>query len=182
MLGKKHYTTGDGEKIDFHRLPDWRIDEIIVEMDEVKRKRMITEMERRLGARENMFYAEIPSEGGSGETVGVGSWRIRSWPRVEGNRESTGLIEISFVHVKPSARGRGIGKAIIEYAIDSAKAHFEGEGYSLRKAYALISSGNRSGMISYGKWGFREEAVLEKHFSTDFNTVLFSRFITQDEQ
>lgn len=167
----------DMPSLEFRRLPDWRIEELMIEMDETKRKRLITELERRMGAGENIFYAEIPKDGGPGETVGVGSWRIRSWPRIEGTRESAGLVEISFVHVRPSQRGKGVGLGIVEEAIRQARGHFERSGNDLRKVYALLSSGNSKGIEAYKKWGFIEEAVLARHFSDEFDTIIMTRFV-----
>ncbi|MGA1821554.1 MAG: GNAT family N-acetyltransferase [Thermoplasmatota archaeon] len=163
--------------LEFRRLPDWRVEELMEEMDEIKRKRLVTELERRMGAGENIFYAEIPKEGAPGESVGVGSWRIRSWPRIEGTRESAGLVEISFVHVRPAYRGMGIGLAIVEEAIRQAGEHFEKEGYGLRKVYALLSSGNDKGIEAYRNWGFIEEAVMSRHFSDEFDTIMMTRFL-----
>ena len=79
------------EDLEFRKLPQWRTDEIMVEMDEVKRKRLTGELKKRMEGGENIFYAEVPREGGPGETVGVGSWCMRSWPRQEGPEESSGL-------------------------------------------------------------------------------------------
>jgi GNAT superfamily N-acetyltransferase len=167
----------DTPGLEFRRLPDWRVEELMEEMDEIKRKRLITELERRMGVGENIFYAEIPREGAPGESVGVGSWRIRSWPRIEGTKESAGLVEISFVHVRPSFRGMGIGMAIVEEAIRQAGVHFKRSGNELRKVYALLSSGNEKGIEAYKKWGFIEEAVMTRHFSDEFDTIIMTRFV-----
>ena len=174
MIPNERKTDVNPSDLEFRTLPEWRVDEVMVEMDEAKRKRLTAELKRRMDEGENLFYAEIPREGAPGDTVGVGSWCVRSWPRQEGPDESSGLVEISFIHVRPEYRGKGMGKAILENAIVQAADLFEGTEYPLRKVYALVSSGNKKGMEAYRRWGFDEEAVLNRHFSDEFDTVVMS--------
>lgn len=164
--------------LEFRKLPEWRVDEILHELEEENRVRLGEELTRRILSGENTFYAERPVEGGPGITVGIGSWRIRSWPRADGPKESTGLIELSFMHVRPDERDGITGLAMVNHAIEEASGHFSKAGYQLRKVYALVPSGNPQRINNYLSWGFRQEAVLERHFSNDYDMLVFSRFIS----
>ncbi|MCU0799697.1 MAG: GNAT family N-acetyltransferase [Candidatus Thermoplasmatota archaeon] len=170
-------TTRAGLKVEFHKLPEWRVEEVLGEMDEARKKVLVLELKRRLASKETVFYAEIPREGGPGETVGVGSWRLRSWPRMEGTKEDAGLAEVSFVHVRPSHRRKGVGEALMRNAIEDAMQHFGSKGSKLRKVYALVPSSDRLGREAYLRWGFTEEALLKGHFSKDEDMVVMSFFV-----
>ncbi len=170
-------TTRTGMKLEFHKLPEWRVEEVLGEMEEARKRVLVLELRRRIGSKETVFYAEVPREGGPGETVGVCSWRLRSWPRMEGTKEDAGLAEVSFVHVRPSHRCKGVGEALMRNAIEDAKQHFESKGSKLRKVYALVPSSDRPGREAYLRWGFTEEALLKGHFSKDEDMVVMSFFV-----
>jgi len=167
----------DPSKLEFRMLPEWRVEEVIHEMDQDKRKRLLEELYRRIEAKENVYYAEFLREGEPGIPVGLGSWRIRAWPRMEGPKEACGLVELSFIWVHPTYRGLGIGKALVDHAVIEASKHFEKEGYPLRKVYAMITSGNEKGVEIYRRWGFEVEAELKMHFSGDNDMYLLSMFL-----
>ncbi|MFW3145667.1 MAG: N-acetyltransferase family protein [Thermoplasmatota archaeon] len=168
--------TKDGTKLDFHMLSEWRIDEILKEMDEEDKVRFARELKRRHARGEHVFYAEIPREGAAGETVGVASWRVHEWPRQDGAVESSGLVEVSFIHVKPEQRGKGFGRALLEQSIRMASKHFKASGNRLRKIYALVPSTEEDGIFSYKAWGFNLEATLPKHFSDDEDMLMMTKF------
>jgi ribosomal protein S18 acetylase RimI-like enzyme len=170
-------TTRSGTKLDLHRLPEWRVEEVLGEMEEDRKKVLVLELKRRLLSKESVFYAEIPMTGGPGETVGIGSWRLRSWPRMEGGKEDAGLIEVSFIHVRPSHRGKGVGEALLRNAIEDAKQHFASKAATLRKVYALVPSSDRAGREAYLRWGFNEEALLKEQFSKDEDMVVMTLFV-----
>jgi ribosomal protein S18 acetylase RimI-like enzyme len=170
-------TTRSGLKLELHRLPEWRVEEVLGEMEESRRKVLVLELKRRISSKESVFYAEIPREGGPGETVGVSSWRLRSWPRMEGGKEDAGVAEVSFVHVRPSHRGKGVGEALVVNAVKDAELHFESKGARLRKVYALVPASDREGRAAYIRWGFTEEALLKEHFFKDDDMVVMSFFL-----
>jgi len=149
----------------------------MVELGEEDRIRLTEELKRRIGSGENVFYSELPIPDGPARTIGIGSWRVRSWPRADGPKEGTGLIELSFLHIRPEERGKGFDISMIEHAICDARAHFNREGHRLRKVYAQVPAGNQRHIDEYLRAGFTREALLTRHYSDDYDIIIVSRFL-----
>ena len=96
---------------------------------------------------------------------------------MEGEKEQSGLAEVSFIHVRPSHRGKGVGEALLRNAVEDARHHFSSRGSKLRKVYAMVPSSDKAGREAYLRWGFTEEALLKEHFSKDEDTVVMSMFV-----
>ena len=97
--------------------------------------------------------------------VGILQWHIKEDP-------SAGVVEFEETFVLKEYRGRGIGSALIEHAIQSVKAHFTNLKIKPRKIFLFATKKNKVARKLYQKHGFKLLADVGKLFS-DTETELF---------
>ena len=82
------------------------------------------------------------------------------------------VAEIRDMVVKKEARGKGLGKKLLEYVIEYAK-HNE-----IRKIYALVFQQYRP---FYEKYGFQLEGFLKDHFKEGEHLLVMSKMLKEKE-
>jgi ribosomal protein S18 acetylase RimI-like enzyme len=97
--------------------------------------------------------------------VGILQWHIKEDP-------NTGTVEFEEMFVLEEYRGKGVGSALIEYAIGSVKAYFANLKIRPRKIFLFVAKKNKIARKLYQKYGFRPLADLGRLFS-DTETELF---------
>lgn len=82
------------------------------------------------------------------------------------------VAEIRDMVVKKEARGKGLGKKLLEYVIEYAKYN------EVRKIYALIFQKYR---LFYESSGFMLEGFLKDHFKDDEHLLIMSKMLKKKE-
>lgn len=78
-----------------------------------------------------------------------------------------GVGEIETVNVHEDFRGKGIGTALVEKAIEFAEKHFNNAGVKLRCVYIMTRSDNKAAIRLYGKSNFKKQNTIGKIYRDD---------------
>lgn len=97
--------------------------------------------------------------------VGILQWHIKEDP-------NAGIVEFEETFVLEEYRGKGVGSALIEYAIQSVKAYFANLKIRPRKMFLFVAKKNKAARKLYQKHGFKLLADVGRLFS-DTETELF---------
>jgi ribosomal protein S18 acetylase RimI-like enzyme len=78
-----------------------------------------------------------------------------------------GVGEFEGVTVHKNYRGKGIGKLLLQKAIDSAEKYFSSYNVKLRCLYLMTRSNNTTAQKFYGKFGFKKANCIGKIYRDD---------------
>lgn len=102
----------------------------------------------------------------SEKIVGTIQWLIKEDPNL-------GVVEFEEINVLLAYQKHGIGSQLIISAINSAKEFFNQNNLKLRKIYLFVSEDNLAAQNFYKKFGFKQEAKINKLFSDSANELFF---------
>ncbi len=104
---------------------------------------------------EKDFHYLVAEE--DGKIIGLVTWLMHGLPK-------HGLFELDRICILSDARGKGVGRKLVDKLIMDAKKWYDKEGESIRKLYLLTHEDNKNAHIFYEKVGFVHDATLKDHY------------------
>ena len=104
---------------------------------------------------EKDFHYLVAEEGG--KIIGLVTWLMHGLPK-------HGLFELDRICILSDARGKGVGRRLVDRLILDATKWFDKEGGNIRKLYLLTHEENKNAHIFYEKVGFVHDATLKDHY------------------
>ena len=101
--------------------------------------------------------------------IGLVTWLSHGLPK-------HGLFELDRICLLSEARGKGVGKGLINELIIDADKWYKSMGENIRKLYLLTHEDNIDAHIFYEKVGFVHETTLKDHYYKDQNERVYSKF------
>lgn len=101
--------------------------------------------------------------------IGIVTWLSHGLPK-------HGLFELDRICLLSEARGKGVGKGLINELITDADKWYKSMGENIRKLYLLTHEGNVDAHIFYEKVGFDHETTLKDHYYKNQNERVYSQF------
>ena len=101
--------------------------------------------------------------------IGLVTWLPHGLPK-------HGLFELDRICLLSEARGKGVGKDLINELITDADKWYKSMGENIRKLYLLTHEDNVDAHIFYEKVGFDHETTLKDHYYKNQNERLYSKF------
>jgi len=102
-----------------------------------------------------------------GKIIGLVTWAMHGLPKHE-------LAELDRIVVLPDAKGKGIGKKLVDELIKHANSVYSKTGFKLRKLYLLTHYDNKEAHVFYKKVGFKHETTLKEHYYKDKDEFVYS--------
>jgi len=99
--------------------------------------------------------------------VGTLQWHVKEDPKM-------GLVEFEEIHVSEDYRGKGIGSAIIKFAIQSVKNFFKKIKIKPRRIFLFVNENNKVARALYEKHGFRLISDVGYLFSDKEKELVYS--------
>ena len=93
----------------------------------------------------------------NGKIIGLVTWLMHGLPK-------HGLFELDRICILSDARGKGVGRKLVDKLILDARKWYDKEGESIRKLYLLTHEDNKNAHIFYEKVGFVHDATLKDHY------------------
>jgi ribosomal protein S18 acetylase RimI-like enzyme len=104
---------------------------------------------------EKDFHYLVAEE--DGKINGLVTWLMHGLPK-------HGLFELDRICILSDARGKGVGRKLVDKLILDARKWYDKEGESIRKLYLLTHEDNKNAHIFYEKVGFVHDATLKDHY------------------
>jgi|TARA_B100001964_G_scaffold240344_1_gene309897 ribosomal protein S18 acetylase RimI-like enzyme len=104
---------------------------------------------------EKDFHYLVAEE--DGKIIGLVTWLMHGLPK-------HGLFELDRICILSDARGKGVGRKLVDKLILDARKWYDKEGESIRKLYLLTHEDNKNAHIFYEKVGFVHDATLKDHY------------------
>ena len=101
--------------------------------------------------------------------IGLVTWLSHGLPK-------HGLFELDRICLLSEARGKGVGKGLINELIIDADKWYKSIGENIRKLYLLTHEDNMDAHIFYEKVGFDHETTLKDHYYKNQNERVYSKF------
>ena len=101
--------------------------------------------------------------------IGLVTWLSHGLPK-------HGLFELDRICLLSEARGKGVGKGLINELIIDADKWYKSIGENIRKLYLLTHENNVDAHIFYEKVGFDHETTLKDHYYKNQNERVYSKF------
>ena len=101
--------------------------------------------------------------------IGLVTWLPHGLPK-------HGLFELDRICLLSEARGKGVGKDLINELITDADKWYKSMGENIRKLYLLTHEDNEDAHIFYEKVGFDHETTLKDHYYKNQNERVYSKF------
>ena len=101
--------------------------------------------------------------------IGLVTWLSHGLPK-------HGLFELDRICLLSKARGKGVGKGLVNELITDADKWYKSMGEKIRKLYLLTHEDNVDAHIFYEKVGFDHEATLKDHYYKNQNERVYSKF------
>ena len=101
--------------------------------------------------------------------IGLVTWLPHGLPK-------HGLFELDRICLLSEARGKGVGKDLINELITDADKWYKSMGENIRKLYLLTHEDNVDAHIFYEKVGFDHETTLKDHYYKNQNERVYSQF------
>ena len=114
------------------------------------------------------FYYLLAVE--DGRVLGLVTWVSHGLPK-------HGLFELDRICIMTNARGKGIGKKLVNELIDDAHHWYKKRNEEARKLYLLTHEDNKNAHTFYEKVGFVHEATLKSHYYNDQEERVYSIFL-----
>jgi len=105
----------------------------------------------------------------NGKIIGLVTWLMHGLPKHQ-------LAELDRIVLLPEARGKGVGKKLVDELIRNADNFYKKSGFKLRKLYLLTHADNKEAHNFYEKIGFSHEATLKQHYYKGKDEFVFSMF------
>ena len=116
---------------------------------------------------EKDFHYLVAEE--DGKIIGLVTWLMHGLPK-------HGLFELDRICILSDARGKGIGRKLVDKLILDARKWYDKEGESIRKLYLLTHEDNKNAHIFYEKVGFVHDATLKDHYYKNQNERVYVIF------
>ena len=104
-----------------------------------------------------------------GKIIGLVTWLMHGLPK-------HGLFELDRICILSEARGKGVGKKLVDKLIDNASKWYDKEGEKIRKLYLLTHEDNKNAHSFYEKVGFSHETTLKDHYYKDQDERVYVMF------
>ena len=104
---------------------------------------------------------------------GIVTWLSHGLPK-------HGLFELDRICLLSKARGKGVGKGLVNELIKDADKWYKSMGENIRKLYLLTHESNVDAHIFYEKTGFKHETTLESHYYTGKDERVYSMFFSDN--
>ena len=104
---------------------------------------------------EKDFHYLVAEE--NGKIIGLVTWLMHGLPK-------HGLFELDRICILSDARGKGVGRMLVDRLIIDATKWYDKEGESIRKLYLLTHEDNKNAHVFYEKVGFAHDATLKDHY------------------
>ena len=93
----------------------------------------------------------------NGKIIGLVTWLMHGLPK-------HGLFELDRICILSDARGKGVGRKLVDRLINDAREWYVKEGGNIRKLYLLTHEDNKNAHAFYEKVGFVHDATLKDHY------------------
>ena len=104
-----------------------------------------------------------------GIIIGLVTWLMHGLPK-------HGLFELDRICILSEARGKGVGRKLVDKLIDNASKWYDKEGEKIRKLYLLTHEDNKNAHSFYEKVGFSHETTLKDHYYKDQDERVYVMF------
>ena len=104
---------------------------------------------------EKDFHYIVAEE--AGKIIGLVTWLMHGLPK-------HGLFELDRICILSEARGKGVGRKLVDKLIDNASKWYDKKGEKIRKLYLLTHEDNKNAHSFYEKVGFSHETTLKDHY------------------
>ena len=105
----------------------------------------------------------------AGKIIGLVTWLMHGLPK-------HGLFELDRICILSEARGKGVGRKLVDKLIDNASKWYENESEKIRKLYLLTHEDNKNAHSFYEKVGFSHETSLKDHYYKDQDERVYVMF------
>ena len=105
----------------------------------------------------------------AGKIIGLVTWLMHGLPK-------HGLFELDRICILSEARGKGVGKKLVDKLIHNASEWYDKEGEKIRKLYLLTHEDNKNAHSFYEKVGFSHETTLKDHYYKDQDERVYVMF------
>ena len=105
----------------------------------------------------------------AGKIIGLVTWLMHGLPK-------HGLFELDRICILSEARGKGVGRKLVDKLIDNASQWYDKEGEKIRKLYLLTHEDNKNAHSFYEKVGFSHETTLKDHYYKDQDERVYVMF------
>ena len=105
----------------------------------------------------------------AGKIIGLVTWLMHGLPK-------HGLFELDRICILSEARGKGVGRKLVDKLIDNASKWYENESEKIRKLYLLTHEDNKNAHSFYEKVGFSHETTLKDHYYRDQDERVYVMF------
>ena len=105
----------------------------------------------------------------AGKIIGLVTWLMHGLPK-------HGLFELDRICILSEARGKGVGKKLVDKLIHNASEWYDKEGEKIRKLYLLTHEDNKNAHSFYEKVGFSHETSLKDHYYKDQDERVYVMF------
>ena len=106
-----------------------------------------------------------------GDIIGLVTWIMHGLPK-------HGLIELDRICILGTARGKGVGKKLIEELLNDAGEWYKRMDAQIRKLYLLTHEGNTNAHAFYEKIGFDHETTLKDHYYKNQDERVYTMFLS----
>ena len=93
----------------------------------------------------------------NGKIIGLVTWLMHGLPK-------HGLFELDRICILSEARGKGVGRKLVDRLVSDARIWYEEVGEKIRKLYLLTHEDNKNAHAFYEKVGFVHDATLKDHY------------------
>lgn len=104
-----------------------------------------------------------------GKIIGLVTWIMHGLPKHQ-------LAELDRIVILPEARGKGLGKQLVDELIKDSNHIYGKSNYKLRKLYLLTHADNKDAHNFYEKIGFKHETSLKDHYYKGKDEFVYSMF------
>ena len=105
----------------------------------------------------------------AGKIIGLVTWLMHGLPK-------HGLFELDRICILSEARGKGVGRKLVDKLIDNASKWYDKQGEKIRKLYLLTHEDNKNAHSFYEKVGFSHETTLKDHYYKDQDERVYVMF------
>ena len=105
----------------------------------------------------------------AGKIIGLVTWLMHGLPK-------HGLFELDRICILSEARGKGVGRKLVDKLIDNASKWYDKKGEKIRKLYLLTHEDNKNAHSFYEKVGFSHETTLKDHYYRDQDERVYVMF------
>ena len=106
---------------------------------------------------------------GNEKIVGLVTWAMHGLPKHQ-------LAELGRIVILKEARGKGLGKQLVNELIKDANKIYGKSGFRLRKLYLLTHFEKKEAHSFYEKVGFSHETALKRHYYEEKDEHVYSMF------